>query len=109
MPELMPVAVSADSPSAANTDPYQLSIALDTSTCQSGAFSRPKKRDLMEMMAKTLTGKEIGIKPIRLVYVSHLMLSPWCVGHVCADLCPPKRKERDARDQRQQREGRTKY
>ena len=54
----MPAVGLADSESAAHTDPYQVCIAMATSTCQSIALSHLQKKDLMEMMGKTETDRD---------------------------------------------------
>lgn len=98
MPYLMPEVGSADRPSAAHTDPYQLCMAVDTSTCQSNAVSHLWKGDLMEMMGETETERDKNQ-----TNMAHLWIWPpyfitlVCWGYVWVDLCPLRSVENDRR------------
>lgn len=108
----MPVAGSADSPSAAHTDPYQPRLAVATSTCQSNALSRlRKKKDLMGIMGKTETERDRDHTNMARLWIElpHFLL-PWCVWvYVCARICVLNqwRKKEDGmeteRDQKQRK------
>lgn len=71
----LPVVGSADSPSAAHTDPYQLCIAV-APNCQSNALSHLWKMIMMEETERDKACLPRGS--------NHLILLPWCIGFVCA-------------------------
>lgn len=90
MPYPMPVVGSADSPSVAHNDPYQLFIAVATSTCQSEAPSHPRQRIWMKWWERQRQ-KEMAIRPIWSIYGLNrhalMRLLRWvCVEFVSASI-----------------------
>lgn len=113
MPYPMPVVGSADSPSVAHNDPYQLFIAVATSTCQSEAPSHPRQRIWWKWWERQRQ-KEMAIRPIWSIYgLNHCALMPLvhcvCVGFLSASINGKWRRSIDRERHLRHQEQRKRY